>query len=154
MYNFEDKICSFNVNEYHLVTMLMPYIYEEVNDNKNVITFFEKDLTNVYEKILNTNSLFWKNREVLDRIDWKKLEVKELSNKLDKCKNDDIIVVAGKEDFINRINRLILNFHTNFTLVNCFEIRSFEDDFEKIMNNHSKILSTKGIKEIEKANFV
>lgn len=154
MYNFEDKICSFNVNEYHLVTMLMPYIYEEVNDNKNVITFFEKDLTNVYEKILNTNSLFWKNREVLDCIDWKKLEVKELSKKLDKCKNDDIIVVAGKEDFINRINRLILNFHTNFTLVNCFEIRSFEDDFEKILNNHSKILSTKGIKEIEKANFV
>lgn len=153
MYNLENKICSFNVNEYHLVTMLMPYIYEEVNYEKEVITFFEKDLTESYEKVLNTNNLFWRNREVLDKIDWKKLDPKKLSSKFEKCKDNDIVIVAGREEFINRINRLISNFHTNFTLVNCFEINNFEEDIEKIINNHSKMLNTKGIKEIEKLNF-
>ena len=37
----ENKICGFNVNEFHLVTMIMPYIYEKINDGKVVSTFFE-----------------------------------------------------------------------------------------------------------------
>lgn len=153
MYNLENKICCFNVNEYHLVTILMPYIYEEINENRNVITFFEKDLTNVYEKVLNTNTLFWKNRIMLDKIDWKKLQIENLSSKFNDCNDNDIVIIAGKEDFIERINRLIINFHTNFTLVNCFEIENFEENFQKIINNHSKILSTKGVKKLEEVNF-
>jgi len=120
----ENKICSFNVNEYHLVTILMPYIYESIKETKKIVTFFEKDLRAIYEKILNTNMMFWKKRKKFDEIDWNRLEINEISKKFEDLKENDIIIVAGKDEFIERINKLILNFHTNFTLVNCFEICS------------------------------
>ena len=33
------KMCSFFVSEYHLLTMLLPYINEEIVKNKNLIIF-------------------------------------------------------------------------------------------------------------------
>ena len=135
MYNLENKICGFNVNEFHLVTMLMPYIYEVINEGKNVITFFEKDLREIYEKISNVNSLYWKNKDNLDKI-------------------EDIIVIAGKKDFIEKINSLVFNFDANFTLINCFEIDDFNENLEKIIKSYDKILYTNGIREIKELYLI
>lgn len=154
MYNLENKICSFNVNEYHLVTILIPYIYETINEGKKVITFFEKDLNEVCEKVLNTNSLFWKNKNIFKELEWGKVETNKLSEKFVDANESDIVIIAGKEEFIEKINALILNFHTNFTLVNCFEINEFNENLEMKMKNYSKILNTKGIKEIKEAYLV
>jgi len=154
MYNLENKICSFNVNEYHLVTILMPYIYEKSDEEKKIITFFERDLKDIYEKVLNTNSLFWKNREVFDKIDWKKIESQKLAEKFNGVKDKDIVIIAGTQVFVERINRLALNFHINFTLVNCFELENLDNKLEEITKNYGKILCTKGIKEIKEFYLV
>lgn len=154
MYSLENKICSFNVNEYHLTTILMPYIYEAINEGKNIITFFEKDLRDVSKKVLNTNSIFWKNKEVFDSIEWKKLQIDKISEKFKFAEENDIVIVAGKEEFIEKINRLVLNFHTNFTLVNCFEINELNKNLEEQVKRYSKILNTKGLKEIKEVYLV
>ncbi len=154
MCKLEDKICSFNVNEFHLVTMLMPYIYDLVNEEKKIITFFEKDLRNIYNKVSNINSLYWKNKDKLDEIDWNKTEISNLSKKFENNKNYNVLIVAGNKEFIERINRLVLNFHTNFTLVNCYEIDDFNENLESIVKEYGKMLSTKGIREIKELYLV
>lgn len=143
----EDKICGFNVNEFHLVTMIMPYIYEKINEGKTISTFFEKDVQEIYEKVININEKFWKNKDKLDEIDWRKTEINNISEKFDK--EVDIVIVAGKKDFIDKINRLVINFHTKFTLVNCFEIDDFNKNLENIVKKYDKILCTKGVREIK-----
>ena len=148
----EDKICGFNVNEFHLVTMIMPYIYEAINEGKNVATFWEKDLNSIYEKIVNINSLYWKNREKFDKIDWNKTEIDKLSKKFEK--ESEVVIIAGSRDFINRINSLVINFHTKFTLVNCFEIDDFNSDLGNITRNYNKILCTKGVRETKELYLV
>jgi hypothetical protein len=154
MYNSENKICSFNVNEYHLVTILMPYIYEAINNEKKIITFFEKNLKPIYSKVLNTNTLFWKNKEKFDDIDWNKLEIDKLSLKFKNSDDSSIVIVAGSEEFVEKINKLILNFHTNFTIVNCFELNGFDKNIEFKIKNYSKILNTKGLQEIKEEFLV
>ena len=148
----EDKICGFNVNEFHLVTMIMPYIYETISEEKRIATFWEKDLNNIYEKIVNINNLYWKNRERFDKIDWNRTEIDKLAEKFDG--EADVVIVAGGKDFINRINSLVLNFHTKFTLVNCFEIDDFNSDLENITRNYNKILCTKGVRETKELYLV
>ena len=148
----EDKICGFNVNEFHLVTMIMPYIYEEMNEGKKIATFWEKDLNNIYEKLVNINELYWKNKEKFDKIDWGKIEVEKLSEKF--VEESDIVIIAGSRKFIDRINSLVLNFHTNFTLVNCFEIDDFNNDLENITKNYNKILCTSGVRETKELYLV
>jgi hypothetical protein len=154
MYNQENKICSFNVNEYHLVTILMPYIYEAINQEKKVITFFEKDLKEIYEKVLNTNSLFWRNKTKFDEIDWGKLQINKLSLKFKNAKSGSIAIVAGSNNFVEKINKLISNFHTNFTIVNCFEIKEFEKSLDFNLSEYSKLLNTMGIQELKEENLV
>ena len=148
----ENKICGFNVNEFHLVTMIMPYIYEKVNEGKVVSTFFEKDVQEIYNKVLNINEVFCKNKEKLDKIDWNKTNSNNLPEKFEK--EADIVIVAGKKEYIDKINSLVINFHTKFTLVNCFEIDDFNNNLESIIKNYDKILCTKGIREIKELYLV
>ena len=154
MYNQEDMICSFCVNDYHLVVMLMPYIYELVNKGKKIITFLDRDLDDISNKIIVTNKNFWEKEEDLKSIDWKKTRFDKLVEKFENVKDGDVVIVAGKDDFINRINRLIINFHTNFTLVNCFNVSDIAKNENFKISEYSKILNTKGLEKIEKLDFV
>ena len=155
MYNQENKICSFSVNDYHLATILMPYIYEAINEGKKIITFFERDLKEISEKVINTNPLFWKNKDKFEKnIELEKTHFDKLAEKFENIKDNDIVIVVGKIDFIERINRLVINFHTKFTLVNCFDIGEIAKDENFKISDYGKILNTKGLEEIPKPNFV
>lgn len=144
-----DMICSFYISEPHLVAILIPYIYKNLNAENKIETFFEEDLEDIFNKI-NLGDNF--DREKFKNIDWKKLKQDELSNKFES--NTNIIIVAGKSDFINHINRLILNFHTNFTLVNCYNIKDIDKNIGNVIEEYDKVLYTSGIEEIKEIYMV
>ena len=154
MYNQENMICSFCVNDYHLVVMIVPYIYEAINEGKRVITFFDRDLDEISKKVILTNQKFWEKEEIFKKVDFRKTRFDRLAEKFENVQNEDIVIVAGKEDFIERINRLLINFHTNFTLVNCFDISDIAKNENFKITDYSKILNTKGLEKIEKENLV
>ena len=154
MYNQEDMICSFCVNDYHLAVMLVPYIYEAINEGKKVITFFDRNLEDIFKRVTLTNKKFWENQEVLNEIDLGKTRFDKLADKFENVQNNDVVIVAGKDDFIERINRLLINFHTNFTLLNCFNISDIAKNENFKISNYSKILNTKGLEKIEKLDLV
>ena len=143
MYRSE-MICGFYISEPHLTSMLLPYIYKKLKEGKKIETFFEENLEDIFENINMKNTF---NREVFKDIDWKKLKQEELSKKFEE--NKDIIVVAGKSGFINNINRLVLNFHTNFTLVNCFNMKDLNNNISEIIEGYSKVLYTSGIEDVD-----
>ena len=39
-----EKICSFYVSDWHMVTMLLPYISKQIENNINVETMLQKDV--------------------------------------------------------------------------------------------------------------
>lgn len=39
-----EKLCSFYASEWHLTTMLLPYINRELEKNTKIITILEKDI--------------------------------------------------------------------------------------------------------------
>ena len=137
-----DMICSFYISEPHLVAILIPYIYKNLKEENKIETFLEEDLEEVFNQI-NLGTNFDKN-EFKD-IDWKKLRQEELSKKFESDTN--IVIVAGKTDFINHINRLVLNFHTNFTLVNCYNIKELDKNIGNVIEEYGKVLYTSGIEE-------
>ena len=52
MYNQKEKICTLYASDEHFITILIPYIYEIINEDKEIITIFERDLSNTAEKVL------------------------------------------------------------------------------------------------------
>lgn len=153
MYREEDKICSFCVNDYHLAVMILPYIYEVINEGRKVITFLDRDLKEISNKVIMTNKKFWESEE-LRKIDFEKTKFDKLSQKFENVQENDVIIVAGKDDFIERMNRLIINFHTNFTIVNCFHVSDIAKNENFKISDYAKILNTKGLEKIEKLDFV
>ena len=56
------KLCSFYVSDWHLVTMLLPYLNEEINKENKIVTLLE---TNIKEKGNTSKKIkskkFWTN---------------------------------------------------------------------------------------------
>ena len=45
------KLCSFYVSDWHLVTMLLPYLNEEINKENKIVTLLETNIKEMLECI-------------------------------------------------------------------------------------------------------
>lgn len=159
-----EKICSFYVSDWHMVTMLLPYISKQIENNINVETMLQKDVDkNVTELISRLNI---HNEKEITKINWKQnkiIKYKETEKYLDKAiskSKEIIILVNGTNEYINTVNTNIYNYiHKNIRkltskgnkikIINCYEVMQFNYNINTILDSHDKVLNTSGEKEIE-----
>ena len=160
--NGTEKICSFYVSDWHLVTMLLPYINEKLNEKANIITILENNIEENIKTILTRVNL--KNEDKISNIDWKKSNGKkyvEVAKKLAKLLKKDeknIILINGVKNYIDDVNynveKAIESFknkgkNVNIKIINCYEVTEFNGNITEILDKHNKILNTAGEKDIE-----
>ena len=63
---------------------------------------------------------------------------------------NSIIIIAGENKFIEKVNSLLKNINENFILINCFNIFKNEKRISEIMQEYNNILTTQGIEKIKK----
>ena len=141
----KSRYCSFYVSDIHLVTMLLPYINEKMKEKKEFITIFEKDISESAKKVIKSLSLKRKDELKLINVGWK--------NRIN-IENIDIehkyIKIMGDDKFIKNINLQLENRCEDFVIMNCFEIFQAEKNIDEIIENHEKLINTKGENDIEK----
>lgn len=157
-----EKLCSFYVSEWHLVTMLLPYINKELNEKANITTILENNIEDNIKTLISKLNL--KNEEKILEIDWKNtqgLKYLEINNKLKRFTNEknitNIILVNGSKKYIDSVNQNINKWihknidklkNTKIKIVNCYEVTEFNDSIKEILDEHDKILNTAGEKHI------
>ena len=155
-----EKICSFYVSDWHLVTMLLPYINKKIEEKSKITTILEKDIENNIETLVEKLNL--KKSEKILEINWKKQEVKKysklaqiLSKQIDNNATENIILVNGTKEYIDKVNKnlnkYISNLKENKTkikIINFYEVLEFNYNITEILDEHDKILNTSGEKEI------
>ena len=156
-----EKICSFYVSDWHLVTMLLPYINKQINEKANIITVLEKDIQENIITLLNKLNL--KNTEEILKINWKKtnglkyFELKKQMEKVDEKSKLNIVFINGNKSYIDITNKNIEKIfkeenkkykEVNIKIINCFEVGDFNTNISDILSEHSKILNTSGEREI------
>ena len=156
-----EKICSFYVSDWHLVTMLLPYINKQINEKVNIITVLEKDIQENIITLLNKLNL--KNTEEILKINWKKtnglkyFELKKQMEKVDEKSKLNIVFINGNKSYIDITNKNIEKIfkeenkkykEVNIKIINCFEVGDFNTNISNILSEHSKILNTSGEREI------
>lgn len=149
------KLCSFYVSDWHLITMLLPYINKKINEEVEIATILEKDIENNVKTLVEKLNL--KNSEKILEINWKN-KSKNIENILeDKIGKEILIIVNGSKDFIKDSNAQIANYlelnsnkleNTNIKIVDCYEIVEFNGSIVENLDEHDKILNTSGEKEI------
>ncbi len=90
------KTCSFFVSNAHLLTIILPYINEKMNEGKNVKIITQTDLTDDVKKYLKSVKKF--DTEYIKEICWKN---KKSFGMLDE---KTILFIVGNKSFIKTIN--------------------------------------------------
>lgn len=133
-----DRVCCFYASREHLMSILLPYINEKLEENQNIVTILEEDIgkeTKDLKKIFNFEKENWsKIAEVLKR----KENLKNSEFK------DSIVIIIGNNSFLEQKNKI----DEAKIVINCFELMQGLDKIEKILEESDKILTTKGLKEI------
>lgn len=146
------KLCSFYVSDWHLITMLFPYINGKINEEVDIATVLEKDLQNNVETLIQKLNL--KNAEKILNINWKKSEAIIRSVKSVNKKQEIIILVNGSKEFIKKQNEKLERYmqthyiQAEIKLINCFDVIELKNGINEILDEHDKILNTSGEKEI------
>lgn len=153
-----EKLCSFYVSEWHLVTMLLPYINNKIGEDTKVVTILENNIEENIKTLIEKLNL--KKKDDILKINWKNIkskkyaEVEEILNKeISKTKNN-IILINGCKDYIEKNNQNIEKWINkskikNIKIINLFEVTEFNHNITEILDAHDRILNTSGEKEIE-----
>jgi len=144
MYSNTEKICSFYASELHLTTILMQYIYEKTKEGRKILNILERDLLKEAESVLELFDCKQALKSDIKSIGWNKTDCESI-NELESSYNDDIIIIAGSQNYINKVKEKVSN---SKTIIDCYEILENADDAMKVLYNHDYILMTDGIKKI------
>lgn len=161
--NNTEKLCSFYVSEWHLVTMILPYINKELNEEANIITILENNIEDNIKTLMTKLNL--KNEKEILNIDWKnnqEMKYSEISKKLQKIVEEKsknaIVFINGSKTYIDLVNKNIekwINKNTNnlqcnqLKIINCYEVTEFNNSIREILDSHDKVLNTSGEKDIQ-----
>ena len=149
-----EKLCSFYVSNAHLVTMLIPYLSRKIKEGNNFIIFTQNNLENEVEMLLSKINIKEEEKQKIRNINWKKSLYQEnvIKEKLENNIENLYIIINGDNEYVEKINEKVERINEknqkNVTIIDCFEVLQVNQEINKILNNHDKILNTSGEKEI------
>lgn len=133
------KMCCFYINDAHLVTMLLPYINERINESTKVITILQKDISESAKKVMK--GIQGKKSDGLLNMDWRN---KNLNYLCESDIRDKMVLVAGNDEFMKEANKIIQNKNENCTILNCYEMMQGSSKLQEILDEHDKVVNTSG----------
>ena len=144
----EQKTCSFFVSTNHLLTIVLPYINEKINEGKNVNIISQKDLTEDVKKYLKSLKGF--DNEKILKICWKN---KKHCKKIDE---NTVLFVIGEKEFVESTD-----YEENvYEIVKCYEIENIEiiknvtEKFEYYLRTDGKVKIIKNSQKGQNSNTV
>ena len=156
-----EKFCSFYVSDWHLVTMLLPYINKQINEKANIITVLENDIEENIKTLIKKLNL--KNEKKILNLNWKKcngIKYAALQKRIVELEGEgttNVIFISGGKDYIDLTNKNIEKFMNDnrekinkikIKIINCYEVEDFNINIKEILGKHDKILNTSGEKNI------
>lgn len=155
-----EKICAFYVNDWHLTTMILPYMRTKIEEETKVITVLENGIQDNIKEILSKMNLRKELEEKILEINWtsskimKYSKMKEELVKQAKEGNNIEVLISGDKKYIELANKTIEKVIENtkakgtIKIINCYQITNF-NNISEITKKHHYVLNTSGIKRVE-----
>lgn len=152
--NSKDKICAFYASDYHFEMIAVPYISKKIDESKKVVILSENDLNDTINVLMERTNLKKDKKDKILKLNWNNNDLEKFRDINENIKNKQelIIFVKGKENYINNVNKNIekwLENDMNSKVINCYDIQEIGGKMSNIMGNYETILSTSGEKHIE-----
>lgn len=151
----KEKTCVFFASDYHFEMITLPFIEENLRNNKKIIVLTENDLEDTIKNLISKVNLKEEKKEKIFKIDWKNNDLKKFKEIKKEVENKEnlIIFIKGKENYIKNVNENIEKW-TNKTdtvkIIDCYDIEEIREHFADVVNHYENVLSTTGERKIEK----
>ena len=151
----KEKTCVFFASDYHFEMITLPFIEENLRNNKKIIVLTENDLENTIKNLISKVNLKEEKKEKIFKIDWKNNDLKKFKEikKEVENKEDLIIFIKGKENYIKNVNENIekwTNKIDTVKIIDCYDVEEIREHFADVVNNYENVLSTTGERKIQK----
>ncbi|MCL2860604.1 MAG: hypothetical protein FWF46_08750 [Oscillospiraceae bacterium] len=151
--SFIKKTCSFYASEYHLVTMLLPHIIQNVEENIEIKTFLQEELNENVDNLVGVMNIEKLKQKIMKNITWNSkngLNYNMIKKELDKCKDRIInLIVSGNYNYVEQINQYIKKWLMKndrqfvIEINNCYMIEP-DLNYQRVISKHECILNTSG----------
>jgi len=152
-----ERLCSFYVSNWHLTTMLLPYINRKIDENVKIITILENNIEENIKTLVQKLDLKNKNKilniywDTTNTIKYSNIEIK-LKKEI-KEKEGNIILINGCKNYIEQNNENIEKWLkksniSTLKIINFYEVEDFNNNIMEILDKHDKVFNTSGEKEI------
>ena len=142
--NQTEKICSFYASDYHFEMISLPYIKNEVKNNRQIIIFTENNLEKTIKELLNRTNLKEEEKQQIVKIDW----TENIEEKIEKIKNgkneEQTILIKGSVEYIERMEKRIKEFNQNTKMIHSYPIQETASKAKDIVKEYDAILNTVG----------
>ena len=151
----KEKTCVFFASDYHFEMITLPFIEENLRNNKKIIVLTENDLEDTIKNLISKVNLKEEKKEKIFKIDWKNNDLKKFKEikKEVENKEDLIIFIKGKENYIKNVNENIekwTNKINTVKIIDCYDVEEIREHFADVVNNYENVLSTTGERKIQK----
>ena len=151
----KEKTCVFFASDYHFEMITLPFIEENLRNNKKIIVLTENDLEDTIKNLISKVNLKEEKKEKIFKIDWKNNDLKKFKEikKEVENKEDLIIFIKGKENYIKNVNENIekwTNKIDTVKIIDCYDVEEIREHFADVVNNYENVLSTTGERKIQK----
>lgn len=152
------RVCSFYVNDWHLTTMLLPYINKTIDKQGKVITILENSLKSKIEELFSKMNLKIETQNKILEIDWNSnsnCKYEQIINQVKTIEKDiqEInIIVKGTNKYKIMANKNIQQILKEITgkkvnIIDCYDITKYKD-INNILDKNDLTLNTSGIRKI------
>lgn len=151
------KVCGLYVNEWHLTTMLLPFVSKTVNENEKVLTILEVGIKDKVEELLSKMNLKPETQNKILEINWNSNKTCKYSEIKKQILEKDVqavnIITTGTQNYMDNANRNIEKLLKEInckkvTIIDCYDATMYKE-IDDILDNHDFILNAAGIKKKE-----
>lgn len=155
------KSCSFYISDMHFVTMLIPFIKEQIENETHIITFLENDYTKNIELVLARTSIGEEKKKKILNLNWTKTDIADVESIIEDNKiniKPGIIIINGSKEYIEIVNNIINEYlkenekeceDINVFIMDFYDAEEIKDEVKEILNEHNIIFNTSGEHKVE-----
>ena len=153
------KTCGCYANNWHLTTMLLPYVTKKIEKEESIITVLKEGIEDKIKKLIDNLKITPEMKEKIKKIDWtpkEKIFIEELKSTIEENKSKEItILITGTKEEMERQNKEIEQIYYKnenkeiiLHIINLYKMSEINDIYE-ILNGYEFVINTSGIHKIQ-----
>ena len=147
----EEKVCAFYASDYHFEMITLPYVYKNIENEKDIVILTENDLKDTVSNLISKMNFKEDRKKDILNLDWKNNDLSKFRKIKENMDNNinTVVLVKGNENYIRNANKNLEKWveqKNSLEIIDCYNIEEIGDKVDEIIGRYNKILKTSGEK--------